>query len=1016
MKNRRVSIAFLALVFAFLLPIGIVFSAQPIEQVRAEITDYSNVDLSDLEIIKDNSSELSKVIAINDVRHRADLSSSEYNKVKQQLGYISLCPNLVSINLGIKGLTVDKNEINSWKSTKSISLSFTDGTVDFSGVYNSNVNDLFLYNCDMRNSSGVVGFINLKTYSLNSVSGFTEVYFENLKQLETVNLNVLKIDNYNSLCSHLANVENISLCGNLQNSDTKYLSKLKKVKTLSLEGSFVDDISFLSQLPQLVEVTLPLGVDNLSVLYSMPNLKKVEYDGYTAVNVDSAMLSYMNRKGIQHSNMDSRVISKLNEGINSLGITSSMGEKDKIDKISHYVTLHMRYDDNYATFPRINCVVNEAGVCGNYAMFTYAMLKMAGIEAYYVGGIAYDRDGYKGLHAWNVVKCNGGWYGIDTAWMDPGSSNSYTASTWSDEWCNYYFKKTTTDNKSWPNSLFFWEFRDRGFALTHITYNNPEEILNNVVQSEAVTLSQIKVETLPSKRSYIQDTEDLDLSGIAIKAYYSDGSSKSINVSDCTISGFNNSIQGTKVVEVSYNGKSDYFEVSIIAKSQPQPEPQPKPQPQPVVLDSIGVVSLPNKLNYIQNTENLILDGLSVRGYYSDGTNRGIDINDCRITGFSNAVAGSCRVEVLYGGMKDYFTVNIIEKPQVVLNSIKVTPPTKLNYIQDTENLNTSGMVVKGYYSDNTEKTIAISDCTISGFSNSTVGEKRVYVVYGGRFAYFTVNITEKPQQTPTPTPTPQTEQQVELVSIKVLVKPTKLNYIQNVESLDLAGMVVKAYYSNGTDKYLAISNCDVYGFDNSKVCQKNIYISYENRFDYFIVNIIPNGQTQPEQDEQQSQTQPASQQTEEQKDNIDNNEKVLVSMEVYRMPSKTTYLQNSENLDLTSGLLMLHYSDDSVSITSMRNGVVTTGGFDNSKAGENTIQVFYKNVMTTFNVEIIANSISGNAEISVNTNQSNSKGLIFGNKSWEEIGIYTLIVVSGLIMFVVIILLIRRKGQKIKK
>lgn len=82
-----------------------------------------------------------------------------------------------------------------------------------------------------------------------------------------------------------------------------------------------------------------------------------------------------------------------------------------------------------------------------------------------------------------------------------------------------------------------------------------------------VTLSSISVKTMPSKTTY-NVGDNLNTSGLVIKANYSDGSSKDIT-SGFTCSPTKFSSAGTQTVTVTYSGKATTFSVTVKASSTP---------------------------------------------------------------------------------------------------------------------------------------------------------------------------------------------------------------------------------------------------------------------------------------------------------------------------------------------------------------------------------------------------------------------------------------------------------------
>ena len=81
---------------------------------------------------------------------------------------------------------------------------------------------------------------------------------------------------------------------------------------------------------------------------------------------------------------------------------------------------------------------------------------------------------------------------------------------------------------------------------------------------EKAYITGIKIISLPNKTQYTYKSGGLDLSGIAVKEMYSDGTSKIItDTSDFTSYGFNTDSVGTKTVTVAYGGYTDEFEITV---------------------------------------------------------------------------------------------------------------------------------------------------------------------------------------------------------------------------------------------------------------------------------------------------------------------------------------------------------------------------------------------------------------------------------------------------------------------
>lgn len=79
--------------------------------------------------------------------------------------------------------------------------------------------------------------------------------------------------------------------------------------------------------------------------------------------------------------------------------------------------------------------------------------------------------------------------------------------------------------------------------------------------------------------------------------------------------------------------------------------------------------------------------------------------------------------------------------------------------------------------------------------------------------------------------------------------------------------------------------------------------------------------------------------------------------IEIEKIPTKTNYIQNQENLVLTGGKLKIYYKDKTTKLIDLTSNEIKITGFNNSKIGENIITVSYDNKTTTFKVNIIASN-----------------------------------------------------------
>ena len=101
------------------------------------------------------------------------------------------------------------------------------------------------------------------------------------------------------------------------------------------------------------------------------------------------------------------------------GVSSSDSDYNKILFVYEYI---INQTDYVAEADNNQCIdsvlLGKESVCAGYARTTKLLLDQLGVENYYVLG--FDKsDPVNGGHAWNIVKCEGNYYHVDTTWGDP---------------------------------------------------------------------------------------------------------------------------------------------------------------------------------------------------------------------------------------------------------------------------------------------------------------------------------------------------------------------------------------------------------------------------------------------------------------------------------------------------------------------------------------------------------------------------------------------------------------------
>lgn len=139
-----------------------------------------------------------------------------------------------------------------------------------------------------------------------------------------------------------------------------------------------------------------------------------------------------------------------------------------------------------------------------------------------------------------------------------------------------------------------------------------------------------------------------------------------------------------------------------------------------------------------------------------------------------------------------------------VLISIKITPPTKTEYIVG-ENIDLTGLTVTAVC--DTGETEDITDYSVSGYTSGTPGKQIVTVTYKEFTDTFTVNVYGTTE------------------NIRIAHYPVK-TYYKSGENLDLSGLVVMIIDSRGVER--ETTNYSVSNLDTSVTGEQTITVSYQ--------------------------------------------------------------------------------------------------------------------------------------------------------------------------------------------
>ena len=271
-----------------------------------------------------------------------------------------------------------------------------------------------------------------------------------------------------------------------------------------------------------------------------------------------------------------------------------------------------------------------------------------------------------------------------------------------------------------------------GIALTgdynikEMSISFSKDISLSEIMFIADTPKSISINTKPTKLTYVQNSENLSVTGGKINInYYNTPTPRVVNMTSSMISGFNNKNLGSQTLTVTYGNFKTKYSVNIIKKK----------------VSSIKVTKGLAKTKYIQNYDKLSLNGGIITVTYNDKTTKNIPMSSCTVTGFNNKNIGINTLKISYEGITTTYNITIVKKSKI---GIKIIRPSKYYYIQNEQNLNVSdGKIVIKYNDGTTSNEINMTSSMVSGFDNKSLGTKILKVKYDGFTEDFTIEVIE---------------------------------------------------------------------------------------------------------------------------------------------------------------------------------------------------------------------------------------------------------------------------------
>lgn len=322
-------------------------------------------------------------------------------------------------------------------------------------------------------------------------------------------------------------------------------------------------------------------------------------------------------------------------------------------------------------------------------------------------------------------------------------------------------------------------------------------------------------------------------------------------------------------------------------------------------ITSVELVNSPSKTRYYTQ-DVLKLDGGIIKVYYVDGSSEIKEMTDeMLIEASTNYTSSSGFKNVyIYPDKKDnpekacYFEIEVVTRPTATLMTLLSEPNQKV-FVQNTA-FDFTGCQVQIAYDNGDIEVRDIDASMTTGGSISTIGTQTIQYKLNTLSVQFTIEVIP-----------------LSVTSIVVETKPNKLTYLEG-ESFKPAGMVVRAYLNDGSDRLV-----DDYTYSgySSEPGTHTITVEYSGCTDTFDVVV---------------------------------NEKTAKSIKVTKYPTKTTYVQGQE-IDPDGMEVTAYYNNGT-------NSVITGYTIDKPTmdTGVQTVAVRYGSLTTYIPITVIARQATG--------------------------------------------------------
>ncbi|MGL4547300.1 bacterial Ig-like domain-containing protein, partial [Eubacterium aggregans] len=258
---------------------------------------------------------------------------------------------------------------------------------------------------------------------------------------------------------------------------------------------------------------------------------------------------------------------------------------------------------------------------------------------------------------------------------------------------------------------------------------------------------------------------------------------------------------------------------------------------------------------------------------------------------------GAKNYTVSQNGQIATLTVYVKEKELTGIAISKMPIPTE--FIEGTT-FSVNGGKLELTYDNGTTEAVDITSAMVAGPDMTKVGTAKATVTYGTFATTYDVTIVAK---------------SVASIAMKIT---SKTDYIEG-QNLDVTGGKIMVTYDNGTMEEMDITEAMCSGFDSSNSFDKQtITVTLDKAKTTYDINIA---------------------------------EKKLTGITVEKIP-RNVYFINDE-LDVTDGVVMRNYDNDTSDTLAMTDKAVSFDGFSTDAAGTGTVIVKYEGKQTSYGYTI---------------------------------------------------------------